>query len=292
MSYRILWSIALLAVTAVWGWSFVAKHDTLGFMAASTLNAWMFTLAAFALLPFSIRSFRHLKPRDWVSAVLAGIVLFAAFSLQTSGTAYTTPSNAGFITGLCTVFTPLCIYLIGRGRPSAKQAAGTAIAVFGLGLLSLDGFRVHYGDLLILGCAVCFAVHIVIVSTFTTPDISLASTSIQLGIVGVLSLLWSVARGQFSLPHSLPTALTILSLALFATALAYAIQNRAQAVLAPEKVALILICEPVFSGIFGYFLAGDRLPPERLAGAALILVGIVVTELRVVRLLPAAWRRS
>lgn len=65
--------------------------------------------------------------------------------------------------------------------------------------------------------------------------------------------------------------------------MAYAIQNRAQAVLAPEKVALILICEPVFSGAFGYFLAGDRLPPERLAGAALILLGIAVTELKIAR---------
>jgi len=283
MSYRTFWSTALLLVTAVWGWSFVAKHETLTVMAPSTLNAWMFTLAALALIPFSIRSFRHLRRRDWASAVFAGIVLFVAFSLQTSGTALTTPSNAGFITGLCTVFTPLFVYLIGKGRPSLKQAAGTVIAVFGLGLLSLDGFALHYGDLLILGCAACFALHIVIVSTFTTPAISMASTSIQLGLVGSLSLTWSLAGNQFSFPGALPTTVTIISLALFATALAYAIQNRAQAALAPEKVALILICEPVFSGAFGYFLAGDRLPPERLAGAALILLGIAVTELRIAR---------
>ncbi|MBX8548264.1 DMT family transporter [Pseudomonas cichorii] len=292
MSYRTLWSIALLLVTAVWGWSFVAKHETLAIMTPSTLNAWMFNLAALALLPFSIRSFRHLKSRDWANSVFAGIVLFAAFSLQTSGTALTTPSNAGFITGLCTVFTPLFVFLIGRGRPSPKQATGTTIAVFGLGLLSLDGFVLHYGDLLILGCAVCFALHIVIVSTFTTPAVSMASTSIQLGIVGSLSLIWSLASNEFSIPYALPATITVLSLTLFATALAYAIQNRAQAVLAPEKVALILICEPIFSGVFGYFLAGDRLPPERLAGAALILLGIAVTELRVSRILLAPQRRS
>ncbi|WP_448680722.1 DMT family transporter [Pseudomonas nicosulfuronedens] len=292
MSHRTLWSIALLLVTAVWGWSFVAKHETLAVMAPSTLNAWMFTLAALALLPFSIRSFRHLKPRDWANSVSAGIVLFAAFSLQTSGTALTTPSNAGFITGLCTVFTPLFVYLIGRGRPSPKQAVGTAIAVFGLGLLSLDGFALHYGDLLIMGCAACFALHIVIVSTFTNPSVSIASTTIQLGLVGSLSLIWSFADNQLSFPSALPTTITIFSLALFATALAYAIQNRAQAVLAPEKVALILICEPVFSGVFGYFLAGDRLSPERLTGAALILLGIAVTELRVARIVLAPQRSS
>ncbi|MBD8706039.1 DMT family transporter [Pseudomonas sp. CFBP 13711] len=292
MSYRTLWSIALFAVTAVWGWSFVAKHETLAIMAASTLNAWMFSLAALALLPFSIRSFRYLKPREWVGAVVAGTVLFAAFSMQTSGAALTTPSNAGFITGLCTVFTPLFVYLIGGGRPSPRQAGGTAIAVVGLGLLSLDGFALHYGDLLILGCAACFAVHIVIISTFTTPAVSMASASVQLAIVGLLSMAWSLASNQFSLPSSLPTTVTILLLALFATALAYAIQNHAQAVLAPEKVALILICEPLFSGFFGYCLAGDRLPPERLAGAVLILLGLAVTELRIASTVHAPRRRS
>ncbi|QSB20141.1 EamA family transporter [Pseudomonas sp. 15A4] len=110
MPYRTLWSIALLLVTAVWGWSFVAKHETLAIMAPSTLNAWMFTLAALALLPFSIRSFRHLKPRDWVSAVFAGIVLFAAFSLQTSGTALTTPPMPGS-SPACAQFSLHCLFI-------------------------------------------------------------------------------------------------------------------------------------------------------------------------------------
>ena len=292
MSKNTLWSISLLAVTAVWGWSFVAKHDTLSIMAASTLNAWMFSLAALALLPFSIRSFRLMGPRTWLRAGLAGIVLFLAFSLQTSGTALTTPSNAGFITGLCTVFTPVLIYLMGKGRPSLKQGVGTGIAVVGLGLLSLDGFTLHYGDLLVLGCAVCFALHIVMVSTFTTPALALASASIQLSVVGVLSLIWSWSNNEFFVPTTLPVTTTLLVLALLATALAYAIQNRAQAVLPPEKVALILICEPIFGGLFGYFLAGDRLPAERLAGAGLILVGLTITELRLTRIASRAWRRA
>ncbi len=292
MSRNTLWSILLLAVTAVWGWSFVAKHDTLTIMAASTLNAWMFSLAAAALFPFSIRSFRLMNLGTLLNAGLAGVVLFMAFSLQTSGTALTTPSNAGFITGLCTVFTPVLLYLMGKGRPSLKQGIGTGIAVFGLGLLSLDGFTLHYGDLLVLGCAVCFALHIVMVSTFTTPALAMASASIQLGVVGVLSLIWSVANNAFSVPTTLPVTATLLALALLATALAYAIQNRAQAVLAPEKVALILICEPIFGGLFGYFLAGDRLPAERLAGAGLILVGLAVTELRLTGIAWLAWRRS
>jgi drug/metabolite transporter (DMT)-like permease len=108
----------------------------------------------------------------------------------------------------------------------------------------------------------------------------MASAFVQLLLVGLLSLCWSIANHEFAWPPSLPIAANLLVLALLATALAYAIQIRAQAVLAPERVALILICEPVFSGVFGYLLAGDRLPPEKLAGALLILVGIAISEIR------------
>lgn len=283
MSQRTAWALAMLAVTAVWGWSFVAKHDTLASMPASALNSWMFGLAALVLLPFSLGSLRTLNTRDWLGAGFAGVVLFAAFALQTSGTAYTTPSNAGFITGLCTVFTPLILFLLGRGRPSAKQFSGTAIAVLGLGLLSLDGLALHYGDLLVLGCAVGFAVHIVVVSTFTRPAAASGSAFLQMAVVAALSLIWSLGSGELALPESASTLATIVTLAVFGTAVAYAIQTRAQTRLAPETVALILICEPIFAGLFGYLLAGDRLAPERLAGAGLILAGIAIAELRISR---------
>jgi drug/metabolite transporter (DMT)-like permease len=280
MSQRTLWTLALVAVTAVWGWSFVAKHALLATMSASALNAWMFCLAAMMLVPFSARSFRHLQRRDWLGGLLAGTVLFAAFTLQTSGVALTTPSNAGFITGLCTVFTPMIVFLLGRAKPGHKQVAGTLIALAGLGFLSLDGFSLHFGDLLMLGCAVAFALHIVVVSSITTAATASASACLQLSIVGALSLAWSLTQNQFALPGSMPVTATIVALALFGTALAYAIQTRAQVALPAEKVALILICEPLFSGVFGYFLAGDRFPPAKLAGAVLILLGILLTELR------------
>lgn len=279
MPHRVTWSIALVGVTAVWGWSFAAKHEILTTMQPSNLNAYMFGLAAVAVLPFSTGSLRDLRARDWVGGLIAGVVLFVAFTLQTSGMAHTSPSNAGFITGLCTVITPVILFLIGRGRPRFNQALGIVIAVVGLGLLSLDEFAIHYGDLLILGCAVAFALHIVTVSIFTTAAAANASTFLQLGVVGLLSLALSLANKEFSLPSNLPITVNILVIAVFATALAYTIQTRAQVILAPEKVALILICEPLFAGLFGYFYAGDRLSSEKLLGGGLILIGIAVSEL-------------
>lgn len=281
MSQRISWSLALLFVTAVWGWSFVAKHDGLGDLSASTLNTCMFIVGAASLLPFVARSLFTLQRREWQAGILAGLVLFIAFTFQTTGLAYTTPSNAGFITGLCSVFTPLILFLSGRGRPLPKQIIGTLIALAGLALLSLDGFAFHYGDLLILGCAIFFAVHIVVLSVLTSSASSQVSAFLQLTTVGVLSLAWSLATNEFSLPRSGSSIIAIMIVGIVGTALAYYIQTRAQSVLSAQKVALILICEPVFSGIFGYFLAGDRFTAGNALGAALILLGITVSELRI-----------
>lgn len=280
LTRRSIWLMALVMVTAIWGWSFVAKHDSLLHMSASALNACTFLLAAAVLLPWVLRTLPGLRRRDWVCGIGTGTVLFVAFTLQTSGVGLTTASNAGFITGLTSVFTPLILFLIGQGRPSVRQTIGTLIALVGLALLSLEGFSLHYGDLLILGCAVGFATHVVMLSRLATRASAQASAFIQLTTVGVMSLAWSLATGAFSLPDSPSTLGAIVAVALLGTALAYYIQTGAQAVLPPRTVALVLICEPVFSGVFGYFLAGDRFTPVQFLGAVMILGGIVVSELR------------
>ncbi|MBD1551653.1 DMT family transporter [Pseudomonas typographi] len=280
MSQRSFWLLALIAVTAVWGWSFVAKHESLAGLSASALNAWLFIVAAVALFPFAKRSLLRLPARGWACGISAGAVLFIAFLLQTSGMAYTTASNAGFITGLCSVFVPLILCLAGRGRPRARQLIGMLIALCGLGFLSLEGFTLHIGDLLILGCAVAFAVHVVVLSAFAAEAPPQVSAFLQLATAGLLSLGWSVAMGECSLPRSMSATLTLLVIALLGTALGFYIQTRAQAVIPPQQVAWVLMCEPVFSGVFGYLLAGDRLTTGKAIGATLVLVGIVASELR------------
>lgn len=284
MSRDLFWSIAMIAVTAIWGWSFAAKHDLLLEMNASALNAYMFLLAAVAVLPFSIQSFYRMRKADWMSGIGIGCVLFMAFALQTAGVAITTPSNAGFITGLCTVFTPIILYVIGKGRVRKHQSAGIAIAVVGLAMLSLDGFSVNFGDVLILGCAVAFAMHIVAVSLFVRMPVAIASTFLQLLTVGILSAAWSLYEGSLAMPEGRSSIVSILIVAILATGLGYVIQVRAQMRLPAEKVALILICEPVFAGVFGYWLADVRLSLINIIGALLILLGIFVSEF--------GWRRS
>jgi drug/metabolite transporter (DMT)-like permease len=270
--------LALVGVTAIWGWSFVEKHSLQG-MAASTLNAWTFLIAALTLLPFAIRPVAQLPLRDWGEGLLAGSVLFVAFGLQTKGIPLTTPSNAGFITGLAVVFTPLLIFISTREVPKRGQMIGAGIALVGLGLLSASDFSVHYGDLLILCCAVFFAIHIVVLGRGRFSGSPLAFAFVQLVTVGVLSLAWAGYSGEMRMLASQSETVSVVTLAIFSTGLAYLIQTKAQSVISPQKVALTLLFEPLFSGVFGYLLAGDRLTIVNLVGAALIMIGLTLSEI-------------
>lgn len=273
------WSLALVAVTAIWGWSFVAKHELQG-MTASCLNSWLFLVGGASLLPFSLRSLVKIKGRDWITGLVAGAVLFVAFTFQTTGIQLTSPSNAGFITGLAVVFTPLILFLVNREKTNIFQMIGAITALVGLGLLSAQDFALHFGDLLILACAVFFAAHIIVLSRGRFAGAPLAFTVIQLFTVGVLSLVWSVGAGEFDVPGDLGNWTIVGLLAILSTALAYVVQTKAQTVIPPQKVALILLAEPVFGGAFGYFLAGDRLTALNFLGAGFIVLGMLISEMR------------
>jgi drug/metabolite transporter (DMT)-like permease len=277
------WTAALVLITGFWGWSFVAKQQSLHAISASALNACIFILGAAALMPFAWRHLAKLAHKDWAAGGLAGGVLFLAFAFQTSGLARTTPSNAGFITGLSVVLTPFFLYLFCSERPSLKQGVGAFVALVGLALLSLNDFAVHSGDVLIFCCAVFFALHIVVLAKISFSSTSLVLAFIQLLTVGILSLSWSLLTGEFSLPDTRPAITSTITIALIGTAVAYLVQTRAQTVLSAQKVALLLIFETIFAGLFGYLLAGDRLSAINVTGALMIISAILISELRLPR---------
>ncbi|WP_394822577.1 DMT family transporter [Pendulispora albinea] len=278
------WEWALIGVTAIWGWTFVTVHDAVAQIAVSTFLAYRFTVAtvvmALALLPV----LRQLTKKELVGGIAAGTILFAAYAFQTAGLLSTTPSNAGFITGLSVVFTPIFAFVLLRIKPLAQQVAGAALAAVGLALLTMRGLEVHRGDALVLCCAIAFALHILILSRVSPGAHPGRLTLVQLATVGVLSTLWAGGAGELVLPPNGQVWLALSVTAVIASSFAFFIQTKAQATTPANRIALILTLEPVFGGLFGYWLSGDRLTPTNLVGAALILMATIVTELR--------WRRD
>ncbi|WP_296260112.1 MULTISPECIES: DMT family transporter [unclassified Pseudomonas] len=272
------WALALVLITALWGWSFVAIHLALQEVNAPSFNALRFLIGALVMIPFVYNRLAHLSVSHYLQAGAAGVALFFAFAFQTSGIKYTTASNASFITGLAIVFTPLFAFLILKAKPTYNQALGGAIATVGLALLTLRGLAIHYGDLLVLVCAIFTALHIIVLSDVSKRVDAAVLAFVQITVVGGLSLLWAFFDGGFQLSTTYSATSAVIIIGVLGTAAAYFVQTKAQVTSSPARIALILVLEPVFGGIFGYFLGGDRLALVNLAGACLIVAGMVVTE--------------
>lgn len=271
------WSWALVAVTAVWGWSFAAVHDALTRVAPSTFVAYRFAIAA--LLVALACPMRGLTRKEALGGLLAGSFLGAGFAMQTFGLITASPSNSGFITGLTVVFIPAAAFLAFRARPGRAQLFAIALAVAGLALLTLRGFSVSSGDLWTLGCAVAFSGHVLALGAVNRWGNIVRITAAQLLVAAVFGLLWAALAGDRVTVAPDPgvwAALVVTATA--GTAIAYLVQAKAQTMIPAGRVALIFVAEPVFAAGFGYWLAGDRFTARNALGGVLVLVAMLVSE--------------
>lgn len=290
---------ALLFVTAIWGATFVMVQDAVAGFPVLAFLGLRFTLAAAVLLPLLLRfrrSWRGLSAGSadraegqarqvWRSltglfpGIAIGLALFAGYAFQTFGLHFTTPAKAGFITGLSVALVPIGEALFLRRTPGRNAIAGVALATVGLALLSLQSdLSVSFGDLLVLGCALAFAAHILLVGRFAPHWPALRLAFVQIATVAVVSSLAALALDQ---PIGWPPSNVWFAAAftgLFATALAFFVQSRAQKDTTPTHTALIFAAEPVFAGLFSFLLIGELLGARQILGCALILAGMLAAE--------------
>jgi drug/metabolite transporter (DMT)-like permease len=283
MPRRWLFGVALIGVTAVWGVTFPLVKSAVERVPPYAFNGVRFLLAAAVLGAVSVPSVRRLGRTAWRHGALLGIALFAGYAFQTVGLQYTNASNAGFVTGMFVVFTPLLSAGLLRKAPEAAAVVGVVLAAVGLALLSLGpSFRPNPGDVLILGCAVAFAAHIVGLGAWSSRHDAIGLTVVQLLVAGVLHSLCALAFEVGRLPASWDGSVIVALLvtAVLASAAAFWIQTAAQRVIPPTRTAVILTMEPVFAGVFGFLLLDERLTQRGWIGCALILAGMLVAELR------------
>lgn len=285
---RYVADLALLAAAASWGLTFPLGKIVLSTLPPFTYLAARFTLAVVMLAP-ALRRGGVTQRRDWVGAAAVGVVLFVAYGLQTLGLRLTTASNAAFITGLSVVLVPLISAAWLRRPPKRHVVAGVAAATVGLGLLTLrETSAVRVGDLLVLGCAVGFAFHIVLVGRLAPRLDPVRLTATQFAPAAALSLLAAIAeRPADALAGASLTVWGIVAfMALTATAGAFLIQSWAQRFTTPSHAGLMFAFEPVVAALAAYALLGDALSGLQAVGACLILAGIVIAELKQDEMLP------
>ena len=278
-NHHTLAPLSLVGVTAVWGGTFVVVQDSVEQMPVLPFLFWRFALAAVVLAlvrPVAVRSLTRDKRRH---AVILGLLLGAGYIFQTFGLLYTSATISGFITGMFVVFTPLIAWLVLRQPVAPTVWLGVALATLGLGLISLNGFSIGFGELLTLGCAAMFASHIVGLGPWSTASDAYGMTVLQLSVVALMCLVTSPLQGGLTLPPNSRVWAAIVFLALVATALAFLAQTWAQTYMSAPRAAIVLTLEPVFAGIFGFTLGGDTLTARIVAGGLCIVAAMYVVEL-------------
>ncbi len=275
MKKRFTADLALLGTAFAWGTTFQLVKDALADIDTFPFLAIRFLAAFLILLPFRKGKFK------WHPAALrAGIYLFAGYALQTLGLLWTTPSKAAFITGMNVIMVPFIAAALDKKLPYWGAVGGAVLAAVGLGFISLEGtFVPGRGDLLVLCCAVFFALQILAVREASKVMDAQDLTLVQLGAVSLLSFaIWGGIGGN-SINWTENVLIALFITAVFATALAFLSQSWAQRYTSADRVALLLAAEPVFAGLFSYFYGSELFTIQKILGCVLILAGILVSEL-------------
>jgi drug/metabolite transporter (DMT)-like permease len=268
----------LVAVTAVWGVTFVQVKDAVAIYPLFAFLALRFAIAGCTLAVPGAARVRSLGPGGIGAGLLAGALLGGGYVLQTAGLERTTVSSTGFVTGMYVVLTPLLALAIFRVRISALTWGGVVLATIGLALLSgIHGGAVG-GDLLVLAGAAVYSLQIVLMERFAPRYDAVAFTLVEmLSAFGGLVLI-ALALGQLSIPHGWTVWGALLVTGVFASALAFLAQTWAQRSASATQTALAFSLEPVWAAFFGFTLAGDRLGAAAWLGCVVIMAGIVIAE--------------
>ena len=276
-STTLLATMALLAMTASWGSTFYLIKDLLDRVPTLDFLAVRFAIAGLVMLAVAPRALARLSPAARKQSMALGALYGFAQILQTAGLAHTAASVSGFITGLYVVATPLLAAVLLRTRMTAFTWVAVVLAAAGLGVLTLDGLALGYGEAITLVAAILYALHIVALGAWASAEDALGMTILQLLVIAVICLVATAPDGLV-LPGTTGDWLSLLYMALVAGALALVAQTWAQAHLAPTRAAIVMSMEPVFAATFAVGLGGESLTWRLLGGGVMVVAAMLVVE--------------
>lgn len=279
------YKVLIVVATIIWGFSFVVMKDVVEVLPAAWLLGIRFTFAGILLFAvLAHRVARHFSARVLAYGAILGLFDFTAFWLQTLGLEHTTPGINAFLTATYCVIVPFAWWVVARKRPTVFNVGAAVLAIGGIWLVSVSSsgetLSIGLGEGLTLGCAVVFAVHIVLVSKFAQKCDALVLTVFQFLAEGLLGL----AVGAISEPFPGIGAFTpgvvgqLLFLAVFASVVAFGIQNVSLAHVPPAQASLLLSLESVFGVVFSILLYGEQMTLRLVIGFILIFAAIVISE--------------
>jgi len=277
--------LLLLLASLIWGVAFVAQQNAAKSLDAVSIMAIRFLMGAVILTPLIwLRRKRGIHVRSpsallWSGGIFAGVAMLIAAYLQQKGIESTTASSAGFITGLYVLFVPLIGLLFGQ-RVGWSAWLGVGLAACGLYLLSVSAeLHMSRGDALVLGCAVVWAIHVLIIGRYAPRCDPIELAAVQFLVTGLIAFMFMMRHGVPEWSNISSAWMSLLYLGALAVAVAFTLQVVGQRTAPPTHAAILLSMESPFAAIAGALLASERLSSREYFGCALMLAGILVSQL-------------
>ncbi|MCF2670064.1 DMT family transporter [Butyricicoccus pullicaecorum] len=285
-SNRLRANLMLITTALIWGVAFVAQSVGMDYIGPFTFNCVRSLLGGLVLLPCiflldRLDGGKTAAQKKWpvLGGVCCGVVLAVASSLQQIGIAHTSVGKAGFITALYIVIVPL-LGLLGGKRVGGRIWAAVALAVAGMYLLCItESFTIGLGDLLVLLCAFCFSIHILVIDHFSPNVDGVRMSCIQFFTAGILCGVPMLLFESPNLTDICAAWAPIAYAGIMSCGVAYTLQVVAQKHTDPTVASLLLSLESVISVLAGWVLLGQALSPRELTGCALSFCAIILAQL-------------
>ena len=271
--------LCLLLTTFIWGCTFTMVKESLQNCPPYAFAGWRFGLATVGCLFFLDWKNIRFKKNELIGGVFCGILLFSGYAFQNFGLIYTSPTKSAFITGTCIIMVPILLVILRLQAIHLKIWISVVLAIIGLFLLlNPDNEGLNHGDILTFGCALSFALHVIIQNYYTRKSRTMFLFFPQLITVSLLSFLlhWTVETQAITWSNQLISTLFITGI--FATLFGIGIMVWAQKILSPSRTAIIFSMEPVFAALFAMIMIGDFLSLVEWMGGGLIIAGVIYGE--------------
>lgn len=287
MSKQLKGSLSIILATVIWGSTFVAQSVGVDYVGPFTFLSVRCFLAVFALL--LVLFLRNRKdfvkiltdPRLWKAGIPCGIALFAATALQQIGLIYTTAGKGGFITTMYIILVPI-FGLFLKQKPPKTVGISVVLAAIGLYLISGAGFTaINIGDVLMLGCAVAFAVQILIMDRVAGELNSMALNMSQALVCGVVAGVCALCFDTLSWGNILACWFPLCWAGIMSMGIAYTLQIVGQKSIEPTTASLLMSFESVFAAISGWLLLNESFTLTEGIGCALVFGAIMLTQIPV-----------
>jgi drug/metabolite transporter (DMT)-like permease len=275
---RVLPTLALLGVTATWGSTFFMIKDLLEEVSVLDFLSVRFAMAAVVLWAISPRAVSRLSRDELKHGIVLGLVYGVAQVLQTTGLERTPATVSGFVTGMYVVATPIFAAVLLHERITRTIWVAVVISTIGLAFLSLSGFAVSFGVVIIFVSALLYALHIIGLGLWSRDTNAFGLAVVQTVVIAIVCTVITAPNG-IETPVSVEGWTALIYMAVVSGALAMLGQTWAQAHMSSARAAIIMTMEPVWAAFFAVLFGGESLTGRMLVGGCLVLAAMYIVEL-------------